>query len=162
MRYDNSGVRRQDRLLDESRARELLATGEYGVLSLADVSGPYGIPVNFVWNGRDAIYIHCAPVGRKLVCIDRDERVSFCIVGKTELRPAQFTTGYESIVLTCRARHNLPPEERMEALEALLGKYSPDDREIGRIYARKSFARTEIIRLDIDRWSGKSKHVKPL
>lgn len=162
MLYDNSGVRRQDRLLDETRARELLAAGEYGVLSLTDTSGPYGIPVNFVWNGRSSIYIHCAPVGRKLAYIDHDERVSFCVVGKTELRPAQFTTGYESIVLTCRARHNLPPEERMEALEALLEKYSPDDREIGRIYAQKSFARTEIIRLDIDHWSGKAKHVKPL
>ena len=162
MLYDNSGVRRQDRLLDETRARELLAAGEYGVLSLTDTSGPYGIPVNFVWNGRSSIYIHCAPVGRKLACIDHDERVSFCVVGKTELRPAQFTTGYESIVLTCRARHNLPPEERMEALEALLEKYSPDDREIGRIYAQKSFARTEIIRLDIDHWSGKATHVNPL
>ena len=73
MLYDNSGVRRQDRLLDETRARELLAAGEYGVLSLTDTSGPYGIPVNFVWNGRSSIYIHCAPVGRKLACIDHDE-----------------------------------------------------------------------------------------
>ena len=44
MLYDNSGVRRQDRLLDETRARELLAAGEYGVLSLVEASGPCGLP----------------------------------------------------------------------------------------------------------------------
>ena len=44
MRYDNSGVRRQNRLPGESRVRESLAGGEYGGLSLAEASGPCGLP----------------------------------------------------------------------------------------------------------------------
>ena len=47
MPYDNSAVRRQDRLLDEARARELLAGGRFGVLSLVDGDGAYGIPFFF-------------------------------------------------------------------------------------------------------------------
>ena len=117
MPYDNSAVRRQDRLLDEARARELLADGRFGVLSLVDGDGAYGIPVNYVWDGDDSLYVHCAPDGRKLRCIDRRDRVSFCVVGATEVCPAQFTTAYESIVLDCRARRGLPPGERMRALE---------------------------------------------
>ena len=66
MPYDNSAVRRQDRLLDEARARELLAGGRFGVLSLVDGDGAYGIPVNYVWDGDDSLYVHCAPDGRKL------------------------------------------------------------------------------------------------
>ena len=81
MPYDNSAVRRQDRLLDEARARELLAGGRFGVLSLVDGDGAYGIPVNYVWDGDDSLYVHCAPDGRKLRCIDRRDRVSFCVVG---------------------------------------------------------------------------------
>ena len=41
MPYDNSAVRRQDRLLDEARARELLAGSRFGVLSLVDGDGAY-------------------------------------------------------------------------------------------------------------------------
>ncbi len=159
MIYDNSSVRRQDRLLDEARARELLAGGEYGCLSLADADGAYGIPVNYVWDGDASIYLHCAPEGRKLRCIDRDDRVSFCVVGRTEVRPSQFTTTYESVVLGCRARRGLPPEERMAALERLLAKYSPAHLTTGRRYAQASFARTEIVRLDIVSWSGKTKRI---
>ena len=36
MEYDNSAVRRQDRLLEESDALRLLREGEYGVLSFCD------------------------------------------------------------------------------------------------------------------------------
>ena len=62
MKYINETIRRRDRLLDEERAIQLLQTAEYGILSMIDEDGmPYAIPVNHVWNGRDSIYIHCAP-----------------------------------------------------------------------------------------------------
>ena len=38
-RFDNADVRRQDRLLDETAARELLRTGEYGVLARQAAEG---------------------------------------------------------------------------------------------------------------------------
>ena len=47
MRYDCHDIRRQDRLLNESRARELLRVGEYGVLSMATEQGGYGVPINY-------------------------------------------------------------------------------------------------------------------
>ena len=46
MRYDNSTVRRQDRLLEEERAREILQVGEYGFLAMASAEGGYGVPIN--------------------------------------------------------------------------------------------------------------------
>ena len=51
MKYVNNRVRRQDRLMDEQRALELLRDGEYGVLSMVADDAGYGIPVNFVWDG---------------------------------------------------------------------------------------------------------------
>ena len=48
--YTNEQVRRQDRLLDENLADELVRKGEYGVLSMVTPEGEgYGIPVNYVW-----------------------------------------------------------------------------------------------------------------
>lgn len=47
MNYINDKVRRQDRLLDEPRARQLLSEAEFGVLSMVDDGEQaYGIPVN--------------------------------------------------------------------------------------------------------------------
>ena len=164
MKYDNSKVRRQDRLLDEARAREILASAEYGILSIIDLDGkPYGVPVNFVWDSEglgDCIYIHCAPEGKKLDALECHEHVSFCVVGNVNLLPSQFTTEYESIILTGEATIITSDEERMHALELLLKKLSPNDMEIGMRYVQKSFYRTEIVRIDIESWSGKRKKVK--
>ena len=45
MKYVNDRIRRQDRLMDEERAIELLRDGEYGVLSMVSEDMGYGIPV---------------------------------------------------------------------------------------------------------------------
>ena len=109
MEFNNSQIRRQDRLLDEERAMEIIKEGEYGVLSMQaeDGEGAYGIPVSYVWDRGNSIYIHCAPAGKKLRCIDACHKVSFCIVGKTKVIPDKFTTAYESVVLECTAHRSL-------------------------------------------------------
>lgn len=160
MNYSNIDVRRQDRLLEESSARHLLRSGEYGVLSMVREDGTaYGIPVNYVWDGEESVYLHCAPAGEKLRCIAAQPQVSFCVVGPTQVDTQRFTTGYESIVLTCSAHTDLEAEERMKALRLLLAKYTPGNLSVGYTYAEKSFHRTAIIRLDIKCFSGKCKRV---
>lgn len=88
MNYQNDSVRRQDRLLDQPEATELLRRGEYGILCMQrPEGGGYGVPLNYVWDEADAIYIHCAPEGRKLHCLRECDRVTFCIVGKRRCCP---------------------------------------------------------------------------
>jgi nitroimidazol reductase NimA-like FMN-containing flavoprotein (pyridoxamine 5'-phosphate oxidase superfamily) len=99
MNYTNANIRRQDRLLDEQSALELLKKGEYGVLAMLN----------------------------------------------------------ESIVLECKAFRNLPDDEKMKAFGLILDKYSPDEKIKGMQYAKDAFNKTEIVRLDIENWSGKSK-----
>ena len=160
MRYVNEKVRRRDRLMDEARAIELLATAEYGVLSMVDVDGTaYGVPVNYVWDGEDSIYIHCAPVGHKLEALEKNPHVSFCIIGNVKLLPGKFTTEYESVLLKGVANVRLTSGERMAALLRLVDKLSPDFKELGAKYSEKSFHRVNIIRVDFTEFSGKCKHV---
>ena len=160
MNYINECVRRQDRLLEEENAYHLLRNGEFGVLSMVKDNGDaYGIPINYVWDGTETIYLHCAPEGEKLRSISQHPEVSFCVVGRTNVISNKFTTEYESIVITCHACTGLLPEERMHALRLFLAKYSPDDLVTGLKYAEKSFHRTEIIRLNVLRFSGKCKRV---
>ena len=160
MNYDNSSVRRRDRRLAEPDALRLLREAGYGVLSMSDHDGvPYGIPVNYVWDGGECVYVHCAPEGRKLDVLAANPSVSFCVVGQVHLLPGQFTTEYESIVLQATATVVEDDEERWKALRLLLEKLSPDDVATGLKYSEKSFHRVKIIRLHVGSLSGKCKRV---
>lgn len=161
MEYTNEDVRRQDRLLDEPRAKEIMSTAEYGVLSMADPTGmPYGIPLNFVWDGNDCFYVHCAPEGRKLRMISENKNVSFCIVGNVALKPQLFTTAYESVVLSGEASVVDSDKERREALRLLVKKFSPEHEALGAKYSEKSFHRVAILKIKFNKFSGKCKQVK--
>lgn len=155
--YSNDSVRRQNRLLDECRAMELLAEGEYGVLSMVGEQGGYGVPLNYVWDGGDSIYFHCALVGEKLEYVRCNPNVSFTVVGYTRVQPKQFTTEYESILVRGIVRELDCEELKMSALELILDKYSPNDKEMGMKYARNALAKTAILCLEIQSMSGKTK-----
>lgn len=153
-------IRRKDRLLADAPARELLERGEYGVLSMCTPEGyGYGIPLNYVADG-DTVYFHCAPEGHKLDAIRANGKVSFCVVGDTRVIPGKFTTAYASVHLFGRASVVDDEGERLRALRLLVEKYSPDFREISEKYIAGSFARTAVIRLDIEHLSGKTKIIK--
>ncbi len=158
MRYDNSTMRRQDRLLEESRAWELLLSGEYGVLSMSSEEGGYGVPVNYAV-AEDTIYIHCAPQGRKLRAIAADERVSFCVVGHKRIVAEEFTTEFESVIVAGRASVIEDDAERGKALRLIVEKYSPEHIAEGLQAIECSLHRTAIIAVKIDSYSGKSKRV---
>ena len=160
MKYNNDHVRRRDRLLSEQRAIELIEGAEYGVLSMTDEEGmPYAIPVNHVWDGESALYVHCAPEGKKLRAIAKNPHVCLCIVGDVNLLPANFTTEYESVVIYGLARTGLDEDERMKALHLLINKLSPEHKQLGEKYTQASFHRTEIIKIEVQEFSGKCKKV---
>ena len=61
MEFNNNQIRRQDRLLSEARAYEILKEGEYGVLSMRteDGEGAYGIPLSY--GTEETLFISIAP-----------------------------------------------------------------------------------------------------
>jgi len=161
MKYSVNNIRRQDRLLTEDLAIALLKTGEYGVLSMqSENTGAYGLPINFFWDKEHSIYLHCALEGRKIKLIEKCNKVSFCVVGKTKVLSNKFTTEYQSIILDCVASIVTNDEEKTNALKLLILKYSPNDIKIGEKYIQKSFNRTGVIKLTINNWSGKCKAVR--
>lgn len=154
-------VRRQDRLLDSSAAEELLSRGEYGFLAMCSPEGyGYGIPISYVYRPeRHCLYFHCAPEGHKLDAVAANDRVSFCVVGATQVHP--YTTAYESAHLFGRLAVVEDDAERWEALLALRAKYNPELADAPDTYIRRSFARTVVLRLDVEHLSGKCKRVPP-
>lgn len=160
VKYDDTAVLRQDRLLDETTARELLRSGEYGFLALGGLEAGYGVPLNYALSG-DSIYFHCAPEGEKLNRIAQCQIASFCVVGDTEPQPDKFTTIYQSVMAFGKISVVEDDEERMQALVCLIEKYSPGHKETWIKYAQCSFGRTAILRLDMERLTGKAKRPSP-
>ncbi len=156
MKFDNSHVRRQDRLLGEAEALEILRVGEYGYLSMRDKEGAYGVPVNYVLDG-ETIYFHSASEGRKLRCVEYDPRVSFCVVGSVELISEEFTTQYSSVVVQGRAYVVESESIRRKALRGLIDKYSPAFKEQGYKAIEGSLHRTAIVAIKVESISAKTK-----
>lgn len=158
IKFDNSSVRRQDRLLDEQAALELLKVGEYAFLSMTTREGAYGVPLNYVVE-YDVIYIHCALEGRKLRAIAEDDRVSLCVVGQTKVVGEMFTTAYESVIVQGRAQVVESEGVRRHALQLLVDKYAPAYRDEGCKAIERSMHRTAIIAISIDSISAKTKRI---
>ena len=150
-------IRRKDRIADVQSARRLLETGEYGFLAICALNDyGYGIPLNYAFDS-EKIYFHCAMEGFKLDSIRHNNRVSFCVVGKTKLLPEKFSTNYESVLVFGKIASKLTEDERRKALDLLVAKYCPDFIDISESYIKKSFQRTNILRLDIEHIAGKRK-----
>jgi nitroimidazol reductase NimA-like FMN-containing flavoprotein (pyridoxamine 5'-phosphate oxidase superfamily) len=150
-------IRRKDRALDNASAFAVLKNSAYGVLSTADKDNqPYGIPVSYVVVDN-SIFIHSATEGHKLENIMSNSKVSFCVVGKTRLLPDKFSTQYESAIVFGTAKMVDGENEKREALEAFLAKYSPDYLEDGEKYIDKLFDKVIVMQVSIDHITGKSR-----
>jgi hypothetical protein len=102
------------------------------------------------------VYFHCATEGHKLENLASNPGVSFCVVGRTQVLPAEFATKYESAVIFGSASE-VQGTEKQAALLALLEKYSPDFMESGKSYIEQNTSRTKVVKISIDRLTGKAR-----
>jgi nitroimidazol reductase NimA-like FMN-containing flavoprotein (pyridoxamine 5'-phosphate oxidase superfamily) len=149
-------IRRADRAISDSEASEILRAGEYGVLSTVSVDGqPYGVPVSYSYAG-DVIYFHCALEGHKLENLNGNNKVSFCVVGKTEILPETFGTRYESVIVFGKA-FEVTGAEKHTVLIELLKKYSPGFMDKGLRYIEGEGHKARVYKIVIESMTGKSR-----
>lgn len=149
-------VRRQDRTIGEKDAMEILKKGEYGVMSMVGENGyGYGVPLSYTLVDNN-IYFHCAVEGFKLDSIRKNNNVSFCVVGKTQVLSEKFSTEYESSIVFGKA-YEVEGEEKEGALFSIIQKYSPEHLEAGREYIKKAAHRTKVIKIVIEKVTGKTR-----
>jgi len=149
-------MRRKDREITTEEAVSLLTQGEYGILSTTGNDGqPYGVPLSYIYK-NNFIYFHCALVGHKLDNIKDNSKVSFCVIGKTNILPAEFGTEYESVIVF-GAASEVHGTEWETALLWILEKYSPEHIEEGKNYIKQKSKATKVIRIEIEHISGKAR-----
>jgi hypothetical protein len=152
-------MRRKDRQLGNEQAIEILQQGEYGVLSTLGENGyPYGLPLNYIVLDED-IYFHCAMEGQKIDNILYNEKVSLCVVEKSEIKPKEFSTDYSSVIVFGRAME-AGEEERQKALQEFVNKYSPAYLKEGKDYIEKMKENTRIMKIEVVHMTGKARNRK--
>lgn len=149
-------IRRADRAIDTELSYGLLDKAEYGILSTVGADGqPYGIPISFCLldNG---IYFHCAVEGHKLDNFAHNPKVSFCVVGKTQVLPGKFSTEYESAIVFGTVGEVCDGEKR-KGMEGLLRKYSSGHFEKGLKYVDSLDWKTKVFKVVIATVTGKAR-----
>jgi len=149
-------MRRKDRELSSAEIEALLRDGEYGVLTVVGRNGfPHPIPMSYVYREGE-IWLHGAKEGSKLDDIRADSRVSFCVVGQTEVLPEKFSTRYASVILYGTAEE-VPLDQAQPCLVALLEKYSHDHMVKGLEYIQRAQDKTCVLRILVQHMTGKAR-----
>ncbi len=148
-------MRRADKQLSSKAALELLESGEVGIVSSVDADGqPYGVPVNYVVY-QGCIDFHSATEGHKVKNFKANDRVSFCVVGKTKVLPEKLSTQYESVIVFGRISEK-KGSQKSDSLRALVKKLAPDHIPAGEKAIKNSFKVTRVFSISIDSITGKA------
>ena len=125
-------MRRQDRrITDPAMIRAVLDKCRTLHLGLVEDGRVYIVPLNYGWteeNGRYILYAHSAAEGRKIDLIRGGADVGFEMETGVEYFDADTACGwgnrYESIIGEGRATLLSTPEEKRQALAAIMAHYS--------------------------------------
>lgn len=149
-------LRRKDRAITDDEAIAILNKAEYGVLSTISPDGkPYGVPLSFCII-ENCIYFHCAIEGRKIDNIEKNNSVSFCAVGNTEILPDKFGTKYESVIVSGEVVEIFDDNKQI-ALKGLIKKYSSNYFSKGLEYIDTLKTKTRVFKIRITHLSGKAR-----
>lgn len=149
-------MRRKRQQLTDAESIDILRQASSGVLAvLGDEGYPYAVPLSYVYHEGRLIF-HSAVAGHKVDAIRSCDKASFCVIHRDDVRPADFTTVFCSVIAFGRIRILEDDDSKLEAIRILARKYSPHetpestDREIVR-----GFPHLLMFELQIEHLTGK-------
>ena len=148
-------MRRKDReITNRGEMEAILDAAPVCRLALSDGTDPYVIPLCFARDGG-ALYIHCAPEGKKTDILRRNPRC--CVeVDSTEGpipddNPCSWEMQYKSVICTGTASFVTENAEKQRALTCILKRYGGDEH----VFSEKDLGRVCVIRIALDGMTGK-------
>ena len=148
-------IRKIKKKLPESEAVRMLGQLSYCTLALqGDDEYTYSVPVSFVYaDGK--IFFHSATEGKKCDSILKNDKISFSAVEKDDIKPAEFTTHYKSVIGFGEIKLLEKREEIQHAMELILKKYSPDYIKEGKDYIERAWGHFNTYVIDIHHMTAK-------
>lgn len=149
-------MRRKKQLLSEAETIRILKTCTSGVLGVTGDNGyPYTVPLSYAYEDNK-LFFHFAKEGHKIDGIERNDKVTFCVIEKDEVIQKTFTTHFRSVIVFGRAKILTEDGEKRHALECLVEKYSPDYIEEGKHEIESDWNRFCAAEIQIEHMTGKA------
>ena len=147
-------MRRKDRERDAAFAWAVFDRAPFGVLSMRDNEGGYGVPISPARIGN-RVYFHCAQAGKKLDCLSQWPEASLTVAEAGE--PDYFSVCFASAILCGRVTIVTDEAEKREALAAITRRYCPDLAGETDRYLEGRLAATCVCRMDVREITGKER-----
>ncbi|MBQ9416041.1 MAG: pyridoxamine 5'-phosphate oxidase family protein [Clostridia bacterium] len=148
-------VRFKQALSPEASA-EVLKAQVRGVLSVQGDDGyPYALPIDYYYNPQDGhLYFHSGKTGHKMDAIEKDDKVSFCVIDEGFRRPGEWALNFQSVIVFGRIRKVEDPEKANEMIRKLCYRFTDDLLYIEQEF-RRSGANTVCLELIPEHITGK-------
>lgn len=149
------GMRKKNKEITDTKLIEaIIQRCQVCRLGLSDNGIPYVVPVCFGYRDR-TVFIHCAPEGRKIDIIKRNDRVCVEFDGDYALiqgdKACAWSMRYRSVIAWGKASLIENPQEKRQALDVIMAHYSVGSFE----YPDQKLAITAIIAVTIEKVTGK-------
>lgn len=149
-------MHKAERQLSPEETLAILKKGDHGTLSVNGDDGyPYATPINYIVVD-DKVYLHSAPYGYKVACLQKDAKCCFSAIVSAEIIPSKITATFESVVITGKIAFVEDLAEKRAALEAFVTQKHPGYEEIGFQMIDKQIHKTAVLRVDAEEMTGKA------
>lgn len=148
-------MRRSKQALSKEECIEILERGTSGVLALSgDDDYPYAVPISYAYkDGR--IYIHGAKVGHKIDSINRNPKISFCLIDQDEVHGKEFTTYFRSVIIFGKANIITDKNRIIADTQLLTERFAPEYMKEGLEETMKCINTLGVIEIEIEHMTGK-------
>ena len=149
-------MRRKDKEIeDKVIIEEILSKSEICRVAMMDGDKPYIVPLNYGYHDN-AIYVHSAPLGKKIELLKKNNKVCFEITYKHEIiRPklsCEWTTRYRSVIGYGTVEIITDFDQKIRGLDIIMTQYG---RSTCNEYKDKQVEFIVILKLIIEEISGK-------
>ena len=147
-------MRKEKQLLSMEDTLSVMDRCTNGILAcLGDEDYPYAVPLSYVYF-NDKIYFHSAKAGHKIDAIINHPKVSFSVIDEDTIVSEEYTSYFRSVIAFGKAKI-IDGDERMEAFEALVEKYSGDQPKEAKHKEITECTQAYIIAIDVEHITGK-------
>jgi hypothetical protein len=147
--------RKEKEITDKQIIEQILSNSEVCRIAMIDKDKPYIVPLNYGYY-YNSIYIHSAPLGKKIDILKQNNNVCFEIeysseVIKRELS-CEWSTKYRSLIGYGTIDIITDFEQKKKGLDIIMAHYGKPDNNI---YKDKQVEFIVILKLNIDQITGK-------
>ncbi len=148
-------LRRKDKeIANIDEIEKIIRKAQVCRLGLVDGDEPYVVPVFFGYE-KNALYFHCAPEGRKIELLKRNNKVCFEIDTDVEIiateRACGFTAKYRSVIGVGRAHILESDKDKIHGLNMLMKQYAEGEFS----FPKAKVDQALVVRIDIESVTGK-------